>query len=180
MEEQKNAQQENLQEESGEQPQGMTSRSYLLQMLAGAYLLYTGYRLCKNVLDGVEGASWGFFAAGAVFIVIGCVMLFVGVRGTLRKDKEKKAEEAAAAAAAQQETATQEDTQDSVEEAEEVSQGEKVQKAEQMFRRQNTGNGTDKLTEGTKKPMSIAERARLVSHLEEEQEDGENTENTEE
>ncbi|MDO4340192.1 MAG: hypothetical protein Q4C91_19240 [Eubacteriales bacterium] len=179
MEEQKNVQQEEPREESGEQSQGMPSRSYILQMLAGAYLLYTGYRLCKNVLDGIEGASWGFFAAGAAFIVIGCVMLFVGVRGTMRNEKEKKAIEAAAAAA-QQETAAQEDTQEPAEEAEKVSQGEKVQEAEQASRKQNTGNSTGKLAEGTKKTMSIAERARLVSRLEDEQEDGENTENTEE
>ena len=46
-------------------PQNATpTRSYVLMILAGCYLLYTGYRLCKNVLDGVEGGSWGFFAAG--------------------------------------------------------------------------------------------------------------------
>ena len=36
------------------------TRSMILMILAGCYLLYTGYRLCKNVLDGVEGGSWGF------------------------------------------------------------------------------------------------------------------------
>ena len=64
-------------------------------ILAGCYLVYTGYRLCKNVLDGVEGGSWGFFVAGAAFIVVGAVMLLVGGRNYLRREKEKRAEQEA-------------------------------------------------------------------------------------
>ena len=41
-----------------------------LLLLAGVYLLYTGYKLCANVLKGEEGASWGFFIAGAAFLII--------------------------------------------------------------------------------------------------------------
>ena len=85
---------------SGEAPQEkkkqeVPTRSMILMILAGCYLLYTGYRLCKNVLDGVEGGSWGFFAAGAAFIVVGAVMLFVGGRNYLRREKEKRAEQEA-------------------------------------------------------------------------------------
>ena len=87
---------------SGEAPQEkkkqeVPTRSMILMMLAGCYLVYTGYRLCKNVLDGVEGGSWGFFAAGAAFIVVGAVMLFVGGRNYLRREKEKRAEQEAQA-----------------------------------------------------------------------------------
>ena len=87
---------------SGEAPQEkkkqeVPTRSMILMILAGCYLLYTGYRLCKNVLDGVEGGSWGFFAAGAAFIVVGGVMLFVGGRNYLRREKEKHAEQEAQA-----------------------------------------------------------------------------------
>lgn len=87
---------------SGEAPQEkkkqeVPTRSMILMILAGCYLLYTGYRLCKNVLDGVEGGSWGFFAAGAAFIVVGAVMLFVGGRNYLRSEKEKRAEQEAQA-----------------------------------------------------------------------------------
>ena len=87
---------------SGEAPQEkkkqeVPTRSMILMILAGCYLLYTGYRLCKNVLDGVEGGSWGFFAAGAAFIVVGAVMLFVGGRNYLRREKEKRAEQEAQA-----------------------------------------------------------------------------------
>ena len=87
---------------SGEAPQEkkkqeVPTRSMILMILAGCYLLYTGYRLCKNVLDGVEGGSWFFFAAGAAFIVVGAVMLFVGGRNYLRREKEKHAEQEAQA-----------------------------------------------------------------------------------
>ena len=87
---------------SGEAPQEkkkqeVPTRSMILMILAGCYLVYTGYRLCKNVLDGVEGGSWGFFAAGGAFIVVGAVMLFVGGRNYLRREKEKRAEQEAQA-----------------------------------------------------------------------------------
>ena len=79
-------------------PQNATpTRSYVLMILAGCYLLYTGYRLCKNVLEGVEGGSWGFFAAGVGFIIVGAVMLFTGGRNYLRREKEKRAEQEAQA-----------------------------------------------------------------------------------
>lgn len=87
---------------SGEAPQEkkkqeVPTRSMILMILAGCYLVYTGYRLCKNVLDGVEGGSWGSFAAGGAFIVVGAVMLFVGGRNYLRREKEKRAEQEAQA-----------------------------------------------------------------------------------
>lgn len=87
---------------SGEAPQEkkkqeVPTRSMILMILAGCYLVYTGYRLCKNVLDGVEGGSWGFFAAGGAFIVVGAVMLLVGGRNYLRREKEKRAEQEAQA-----------------------------------------------------------------------------------
>ena len=101
MEEQKTENKEELQQETTEEKnssQGNSStRSSLLWIFAGGYLVYTGYRLCKNVLDGVEGGSWGFFAAGGAFIVVGAVMLFVGGRNYLRREKEKRAEQEAQA-----------------------------------------------------------------------------------
>lgn len=84
-------------------------RSYLLMFLAGLYIIYTGYRLCKNVLDGVDGGGSGFFIVGVVFIVIGALMLFFGMRGYTREEKRKKAEQAAEAKAMEEQkpTATQ-------------------------------------------------------------------------
>lgn len=76
----------------GNEPQKNTTptRSYVLMLLAGAYLIYTGYRLCKNVIDGVDGGSWGFFAAGIVFLIVGAVMLFVGGKNFIERDKENR------------------------------------------------------------------------------------------
>lgn len=79
-----------------EAPAGMPTRSLMLWVLAGIYLVYTGYRLCKNVIDGVEGASIGFMLSGIVFLVIGGGLLFFGLRGVYRADRLKKAQEAAA------------------------------------------------------------------------------------
>lgn len=101
MEEQNKQSEQELQEAkepAGEEPkeQGMPMRSSIIMLLAGLYLLYTGYQLCKNVLDGVEGGSWGFFAAGIGFLIIGVVMLVVSGRNLIKKDKEKRAAEEAA------------------------------------------------------------------------------------
>ena len=86
------------QETSGAEPkeQGTPTRSSIIMLLAGVYLLYTGYKLCKDVLDGVNGSSWGFFAAGVGFLIVGVVMLVVGGRDLMKKDKAKRAAEAAA------------------------------------------------------------------------------------
>lgn len=137
MEEQKKELQEN--QETGQKPEEqkkeIPARSFMLMCLGGLYLLYTGYKLCKNVLDGVEGASWGFFVAGVAFVVIGAVMLFFGVRDVMRRDKAQKAAEAAEKAAAEQEAVIQQE------------------------------NLSQNAPEGSGKGMSIAERARLASRL---------------
>lgn len=113
----------------------LPARSCMLMVLAGIYLIYTGYRLCRNVLDGAEGAAWGFFVAGVVFLVLGAGMLFVGGRGVIRDDRRKKAEAAALAAEEQKNTA------DSAEETS-APQPEEPQKK-----------------------MSIADRANLVNRI---------------
>ena len=118
--------QESVNEETKEQ--GTPLRSSIIMLLAGVYLLYTGYRLCKNVIDGVDGGSWGFFAAGIGFLIVGAVMLFIGGKNFIKRDKEKRAMEEAA-------------------------------------RAEEKAAEPEKTTE--KKTMSIAERARLASSLEE-------------
>ena len=128
-------------------------RSCMLMCLAGLYILYTGYRLCKNVIDGVEGASFGFFIVGVVFLVLAVGMLYVGIRGVLADDKKQKAEAAAAKEAAK---------------AEEV---EGIPEAEEK-------NGTEKAAEESKATveepkekgkMSIRDRANLAGRLAEEE-----------
>lgn len=111
-------------------------RSYLLMFLAGLYIIYTGYRLCKNVLDGVEGGGAGFFIVGAAFIVIGVAMLFFGMRGYTREEKRKKAEAAAEMAKAQEEApkVTQSSKKMSIADraklAEHLSEGEAAEEAD--------------------------------------------------
>lgn len=82
---------QNNKPEEEQKPQAMPARSYILMLLAGAYLVYTGYKLCKNVIDGVEGGSWGFFVAGVGFLIVGIVMMVIGIRNAYLNDKEKKA-----------------------------------------------------------------------------------------
>ena len=95
IEEQEN---KNASEDSRQNMQPIPTRSVILWVLAGGYLLYSGYTLCKNVLDGVEGSSWGFFVAGAIVIVLGAVLVFMGLKNYNDKIKaEREAEEAAEA-----------------------------------------------------------------------------------
>lgn len=122
-------------------------RNCMLMCLAGLYILYTGYRLCKNVIDGVEGASFGFFIVGVVFLVLAVGMLYVGIRGVLADDKKQKAEAAAAKEAAK------------AEKAEEISETEEKQ------------NEAEKAAEEPKEKgkMSIRDRANLAGRLAEEE-----------
>lgn len=90
-------QQENDVQDSQNTTQQNTTptKSYVLMILAGCYLIYTGYRLCKNVIDGVDGGNWGFFAAGVGFLIVGAVMLFIGGKNFLKRDKERREREEA-------------------------------------------------------------------------------------
>lgn len=124
------------------------TRSLVVWCLGGVYLLYTGYTLCKNVIQGVEGGSPAFMAAGVVFLILGAGLLVLGARGLIKNDLRKKAEaeaaqaeEAANAVQVEQETAA--DTTDAAAAAQQP--------------------------EGKHK-MSIAERARLADRLGEEEE----------
>ena len=84
--------------------------------------------MCKNVIDGVDGGSWGLFAAGIGFLSVGALMLFVGGKNFIKRDKEKRA-------------------------------------MEEADRAEEKAAEPEKTTEN--KTMSIAERARLASSLEE-------------
>ncbi len=91
----------NVQEEEREagqeetQERGMPTRTCIMMILAGLYLLYTGYKLCSDVLSGVEGGSWGFAVAGVGFFIVGAGMLVIGGKNFLKKQKEKQEAEAA-------------------------------------------------------------------------------------
>lgn len=72
---------------------GSSSRRYLVWVIAGVYLIYTAYELCKNVINGEEGTGPAFLAAGIAFGIIGAVMCVAGIKGFIKMSKEKKAEE---------------------------------------------------------------------------------------
>ena len=122
-------------------------RSCMFMSLGGLYILYMGYRLCKNVINGVDGGDIGFFIVGAVFLIVGAGMLYVGIRGVLADDKKQKAEAAAAKEAAK------------AEKAEEISETEEKQ------------NEAEKAAEEPKEKgkMSIRDRANLAGRLAEEE-----------
>ena len=85
----------NVQEEEQEagqeetQERGMPTRTCIMMILAGLYLLYTGYKLCSDVLSGVEGGSWGFAVAGVGFFIVGAGMLVIGGKNFLKKAERK-------------------------------------------------------------------------------------------
>ena len=122
-------------------------RNCMFMSLGGLYILYMGYRLCKNVINGVDGGGIGFFIVGAVFLIVGAGMLYVGIRGVLADDKKQKAEAAAAKEAA------------NAEKAEEISETEEKQ------------NEAEKAAEEPKETgkMSIRDRANLAGRLAEEE-----------
>lgn len=132
--EQKETEQENEKKQS-------PTRRFVWWMLAGAYLVYTGYKLCKDVLAGAEGAGTGFFIAGIIFLAAGAVLFIFGSKELWKQDKAKRAEQAAAR---RMNTEIAGETSEEAEKAPEEN------------------------AEASAKPMSIAERARLASRLQEE------------
>ena len=89
-----------LPEETGEEDEqkSFSNRRFLLWTLAGIYLLYTAYSLCKGYVTGEEGSSMGFMLAGIAFAAIGVGLLVVSIKNMLSEDKIKKAKAAKDAA----------------------------------------------------------------------------------
>ena len=126
----------------------LPTRSYVVMALAGAYVAYLGFSLCKSVLDGVEGSNPGFMVAGIVFMVLGAAFVVNGGKGYMKNSKEKKEEDVSESEAAEEKSSGEEtDLQD-------VSESEKAEETGQ-------------------KKMSIADRANLVNHLNEDEEEKE-------
>ena len=140
MEENKNEElQEQVQTESQEEQKPSSNARFMLWTLAGIYLLYTGYSLCKGFITGAEGTGIGFMLAGIAFAVIGVGLLVASIKTMISEDKLKKAKAAKDAAMA-------------------AAAGSELDK----------GDGS-----GTKKSMSISERANLAKRLENEEENEE-------
>ena len=69
-------------------------RSCVVMALAGAYVMYTGYNLCHDVLKGEEGSSWGFMAAGVIFLILGGAFVVKKDREALETKKAEDSQEA--------------------------------------------------------------------------------------
>jgi hypothetical protein len=64
---------------------------------AGAYLVYLGYKMLKEILDSGEiSVKWYFAAVGAIFVIGGIWAVVYGLR-TYKIRKQMQADEAAAA-----------------------------------------------------------------------------------
>lgn len=101
MEENKNEElQEQVQTESQEEQKPSSNARFMLWTLAGIYLLYTGYSLCKGFITGAEGTGIGFMLAGIAFAVIGVGLLVASIKTMISEDKLKKAKAAKDAAMA--------------------------------------------------------------------------------
>lgn len=73
------------------------SRS-IFWVIGGGYLVYIGYTLVKGFIDKQEGSNIGFCLSGVLFILIGGYLCFIAIREYMRIEKEKKeAEEEARA-----------------------------------------------------------------------------------
>lgn len=133
-------------QESSRKAQNASKRSTFLLFVAGVYLLYTGYSLCKSVVEGQDGAGVGFFVVGAVFLVVGAVMLFYGVKNSNAMKNENSN-------GAEADASQENDGKDALE----VPEGETDSSGQSA----EAGNHT----ETADRPMSIAERAKLASRL---------------
>ena len=85
-------------EEADTEEQKVSNGRFILWSLAGVYLLYTSYSLCKGYVTGEEGTSMGFMLAGIAFAAIGAGLLFFGIKNMLSEEKIKKAKAAKNAA----------------------------------------------------------------------------------
>ena len=74
-------------EEPDTEEQKVSNGRFILWSLAGVYLLYTSYSLCKGYVTGEEGTSMGFMLAGIAFAAIGAGLLFFGIKNMLSEEK---------------------------------------------------------------------------------------------
>ena len=81
-------------EEPDTEEQKVSNGRFILWSLAGVYLLYTSYSLCKGYVTGEEGTSMGFMLAGIAFAAIGAGLLFFGIKNMLSEEKIRKAKAA--------------------------------------------------------------------------------------
>lgn len=66
--------------------------TYMLRIIAGAYLIYLAYSLIAGYVRGESPAFWTALA-GAAFGIIGAGLLYFSAKGWLRCSKEEKEEQ---------------------------------------------------------------------------------------
>ena len=73
---------------------GNSSRSNILWIVAGIYLLYSGFTLVRDAVNGVAASSPFIPVAGVAFLIIGAGLLFAGAKNSIKaqKDEEQRQE----------------------------------------------------------------------------------------
>ena len=69
---------------------GRGNRSHILWLIAGAYLVYNGFTLCRGVLEGTEGSSIVFALVGIVFMALGAGLVVLGLKGMAEKNRKDR------------------------------------------------------------------------------------------
>ena len=95
--------------------------SGVLRIVAGGYLLYLAYNLFKSVSSGQPGNYTLMIAFSVLFVILGGVILYMGVKGMMQQGKFVEGEEFEAEAI--------EDGEKQIESSEIVEEAEKVETA---------------------------------------------------
>ena len=136
----------------------LPKRSCILFLIAGAYLIYTGYTLIQGKLTGSEGASTVTAVFGGGFIVAAVVMIVMALRSlsVLKKQEEEESRENSAA-----ESMEASENPDDAENPDGSGNTEDSDLMEEVT--ENKVEGQDGIR--SRRNMSIAEKARLVKNL---------------
>lgn len=67
--------------------------SYIIRLVAGAYLLYLAYSLVKSLIAGEVEQPTLVMIAAAAFIILGAALLVWGLRGVMQMSKNPADEE---------------------------------------------------------------------------------------
>jgi hypothetical protein len=143
----------------------LPKRSCILFLIAGAYLIYTGYTLIQGKLTGSEGASTVTAVFGGGFIVAAVVMIVMALRSlSVLKKQEEEEERREDSAEELPEASVSPDNAENTDNAENPdSSGDPEGSDLTEEVRENEDEGQDGIR--SRRSMSISERARLVKNL---------------
>jgi|GEM_PF-660165 len=72
--------------------------SGILRIVAGGYLLYLAYNLFKSVSSGQQGNYTLMIVFSVLFVILGGVILYMGIKGMMQQGKFVEGEESEAEA----------------------------------------------------------------------------------